>query len=66
MADRALRKEEAAALLGISPRSVQDRRWRLRVGLRGVRVGRSLRFRESDCLKLLERGRERLPGEGRR
>ncbi len=63
MSDRALHKVEAARLLGLSPKSLQDRRWRLRVGLKATRVGRCLRFRESDLLKLLARGLERHPGE---
>ncbi len=66
MADRALTKKEAAARLGQSPRSLGDPRWRRRVGLRATRVGRSLRFLESDVERLLKQGLERLPGEGRR
>ena len=64
MHDRALTKEEAAARLGQSPRSLADPRWRRRVGLRATRVGRSLRFLESDLVRLLNRGLERIP-EGR-
>ena len=65
MADRAVSKWEAARILGVSSKSVQDMRWRRRVGLKATRVGRCLRFRENDLLKLLESGLERLPGEGR-
>ncbi len=64
MHDRALTKEEAAARLGQSPKSLADQRWRRRVGLRATRVGRSLRFLESDLVRLLNRGLERIP-EGR-
>ena len=64
MHDRALTKEEAATRLGQSPRSLADPRWRRRVGLRATKVGRSLRFRESDLERLLNRGLERIP-EGR-
>ncbi len=64
MHDRALTKEEAATRLGQSPRSLADPRWRRRVGLRATRVGRNLRFLESDLERLLNRGLERIP-EGR-
>ncbi len=64
MHDRALTKEEAATRLGQSPRSLADPRWRRRVGLRATRVGRNLRFLESDLVRLLNRGLERIP-EGR-
>ncbi len=66
MHDRALTKEEAATRLGQSPRSLADPRWRRRVGLRATRVGRNLRFLESDLVKLLNRGMERFSEEGRR
>ena len=65
MPERALTKTEAATLLGVSPKSIQDKRWRLRVGLPATRIGRCLRFRERDCVKLLERGLEKFPREGR-
>ena len=63
--DRGLDKYQVAHRLGVSPRTIEDPRWRLRVGLRAVRVGRTLRFRESDLLRLIERSVERLPGEAR-
>lgn len=63
--DRGLDKYQVADRLGLSPRTVEDPRWRVRVGLRAVRVGRTLRFRESDLVRLLERSLERLPAEGR-
>jgi Helix-turn-helix domain len=56
--DRALAKEKAASLLGLSPNTLADRRWRARVGLHAVRVGGRLRFEEKEILKLLERSRE--------
>jgi hypothetical protein len=43
-----------------------DRRFRLRLGLHGVKLGRVLRFDEGELDDLIARGRERLPGEGRR
>lgn len=35
------------------------------VGLAAVRIGRRLTFSEPDIERLVERGKERLPGEGR-
>lgn len=56
--NRALTKDEAALILGVSPNSLADSRWRRRVSLRATRVGRSLRFLESDIQSLLLRGLE--------
>ena len=61
MVDRALTKEQAAAILNHSPRTLADPRWRQRVGLMAVRIGRSIRFRERDLLRLLEQGAETFP-----
>jgi len=58
--------EEAAKLLKVSPRSLADRRYRLRLGLSGRKIGRRLIFVEGDLLRLLDAGRELFPGEGRR
>lgn len=66
MGERALGVVEAASMLGVSPRSLGDRRFRLRLGLQARRVGGRIVFLQSDLLKLLERGREPLPGEVRR
>lgn len=63
--DRGLDKYQVAYRLGVSPRTVEDPRWRLRVGLRGFRVGRSLRFREGEILQFLERSQERLTDDPR-
>jgi len=60
--DRGLTKDQAAMSLGASPNSLADPRWRRRVGLRATRVGRSLRFLESDVQSLLRRGREHHRG----
>lgn len=65
MRARGLTKLQTATVLGLSPNTVADPRWRRRVGLRAVRVGRALRFMESDVLELVERGRERLSEEAR-
>jgi excisionase family DNA binding protein len=56
--DRARNRKEAAEILGISPRTIADHRWRKRIGLRAVRVGGSLRFLETDLMKLLHSRRE--------
>lgn len=67
MGERALNVIEAAKMLSLSPRSLADRRFRIRLGLQARRLSRrKIVFLESDLLKLLERGREPLPGEGRR
>jgi excisionase family DNA binding protein len=50
--ERLLTVDEAAALLGQKPRALrtQWRSW----GLKGYRIGRSLRFRRSEVLAWLE------------
>ena len=62
---RTLTLDQAADLLKVSPRSLADRRYRLRLPIQARKVGRKIVFVEDDILRLLERGRER-PGEGRR
>lgn len=57
---------ETAARLGVSPRSIIDRRYRARLGLHGTHVGRRLLFDEGEIEAVIRRGRESLPGEGRR
>lgn len=56
--DRALTKCEAAYVLGVRPTSIGDSRWRKRIGLRATRVGKSLRFLESEVNRVLRRGLE--------
>jgi hypothetical protein len=65
---RLLSKEETARRLGISPVSLSDKRYRLRIGLPGTKVGRRLGFAEPDVEKLIARGREKFPSyeEGRK
>lgn len=58
--------EQAAERLSVSPRSLSDRRYRVRLGLAAVRIGRRLTFSEPDLERIIREGRERLPGEGRR
>lgn len=56
-----LTAEEAAAQLGVSKRSLSDKRYRLRIGLPAVRIGRRIGFEERDVERIITRGRERLP-----
>jgi len=51
--DRLLTPEEAAERLRFAPRTLRDARVRRRLGLRAVRLGKRLRFRERDLLQLL-------------
>ena len=54
---------EAADRLSIASKTIRDPRWRLRVGLPLVRVGRRVGVLEDDILALLRKGREHLPDE---
>jgi hypothetical protein len=56
--DRALTKGEAALILGVSPKSLADSRWRRRVSLRATRIGKCLRFLESEVKRVLRKGLE--------
>jgi len=58
---RTLTVDEAALVLKISPRSLADRRYRMRLGIPARKVGRRLVFAETDLLQLLEQSRETLP-----
>jgi hypothetical protein len=58
---RLISLEEAAGRLGISPRSLCDKRYRMRIGLAVVRIGRRVGFSEADIERLITRGREKLP-----
>ena len=53
--------DRAAAILDVRPQSLRDPRFRQRIGLKAVRVGRALRFRITDLERLAERGEERVP-----
>lgn len=52
---------QAAEALGIKPRSLADKRYRLRIGLVAVRIGRRVLFDARDLERLVAKGRERLP-----
>ena len=56
-----LTADEAATRLGISPRSLLDKRYRLRIGLPATKIGRRVGFAENDVDRLITRGREKLP-----
>lgn len=59
--------DEAAKRLGVSTRSLLDKRFRLRAGLPAIKIGlRRIGFEEGDIERLIREGRERFPGEGRR
>lgn len=49
-----LTTKEAAALLRVTPRTLRDRRFRERVGLRPIYLGKRLRFRTADIKRLLD------------
>lgn len=66
MDQRAVTLEQAAEILGVSPRSLADKRFRYRVGLAARHVGKKIVFVRADLDAVLERGRERLPGGERR
>lgn len=66
MQTRQISLEQAADRLSVSPRSLSDRRYRVRLGLAAVKIGRRLTFSEADIEKIIRAGREHFPGEGRR
>ena len=53
--------EETASRLGIASTSLADKRYRARIGLAGVKVGRRMGFVELDVERLITRGKEKLP-----
>ena len=57
---RLLTLDETAQRLGVSPRSLADKRYRNRIGLPGTKVGRRIGFKEGDVITVIERGRELL------
>jgi excisionase family DNA binding protein len=52
--------KEVAAFIKVSAKTVGNPVWRRSVGLPAIRLGRELRFRESDVKKCLEGRREVL------
>jgi len=63
---RLLSVEQAAERLNVAPRSLIDRRYRMRIKLSAIKIGRRVGFVEEDIDRLIQRGREHLPGEGQR
>ncbi len=57
---------QASAYLAISPKSLQDKRYRSRIGLCAIKIGKRTLIRQADLDKLIAHSREHLPGEGRR
>lgn len=55
-----LRVDGAAALLGVSMRTLEDRRWRTKHRIPVIRIGRCVVFRRIDLERYLDRHRERL------
>jgi hypothetical protein len=52
--------EEVAQKLGVSPRSLADKRFRARIELPAVKIGRRVGFDERDVEQLILRGREKM------
>jgi excisionase family DNA binding protein len=52
--------KEVAAFMKVSEKTIGSPVWRRSVGLPAIRLGRELRFRESDVTKCLEGRREVL------
>ena len=53
--------EETATRLNVRPKSLLDKRFRARIGLAAVHIGRRIGFAEGDIERLIIRGREKLP-----
>jgi len=58
---RLLTIQEAAEYLGLSPRSVAGRGWRMKNRLPAIKVGRSVRFDKEALDRWIDRHRERMP-----
>ena len=56
---RVMSLEEVAQKLGVSPRSLADKRFRARIELPAVKIGRRVGFDERDVEQLILRGREK-------
>jgi hypothetical protein len=61
---RLLTADEAAERLLVKPCSLQDKRFRARLGLPIVRIGRYARFSEDDIERVIEKGREPAGAQG--
>lgn len=58
MREKVFTAQEAARFLRCSPNSLKNPIWRRSVGLPAVRIGRSLRFLQSDLVEFLHGQRE--------
>ena len=58
---RILPVKEAAQRLGVAKRSLEDKRYRARIGLPVIRIGRRVGFEESAIETVIARGRESVP-----
>jgi len=58
---RLLTIQEAAEYLGLSPRSLAGRGWRMKNRLPAIKVGRSVRFDKEALDRWIDRHRERVP-----
>lgn len=52
---------EMSKSTGIPEKTLSDRRWRARVGLRAVKLGTRVFFREEDVERLIAKHLEKLP-----
>jgi flavin-dependent dehydrogenase len=59
-----LRLKEAAAYLAVSPRSLADRGWRLRLGIPCFKIGSALVFDRAALDRWLAKHQERQQAEG--
>ena len=57
--EQLLSVDEVARRLGVSARSLLDKRYRTRIGLPCVKIGRLVKFALSDVDALIERGRQK-------
>jgi len=58
---RLLSVMEAAQRLGVSRVSLLDKRYRARIGLPAIKIGRRIGFTDHDLEQLIIRAREELP-----
>ena len=58
---RVITLEDAALRLGLSPRSLADKRFQIRIGLPGIKLGRRLGFDEGISSGLLLMAERRCP-----
>lgn len=59
-----LTAREVGEILGLTFKTILDQAWRRKAGLRATRCGGAIRFSRADLDAFLEKGREKLPGQG--